>query len=816
VARATLSKAAPEEELAARVEQHLRYSLGTIRQHATPQQLATAIALAVREPVIDRMIATAERQKAADSKRAYYLSIEFLMGRALGNTLCNLGVDRLWRTAAATAGVTLEDVLEHEPDAALGNGGLGRLAACFLDSMATLDLPGDGYGISYEFGLFRQRFDDGFQQERPDQWQPAQSPWLIERPADAVAVPLYGRIEHAEDRDGGYNPLWLDWGVIVGVPYDMPIVGFGGRTVNTLRLFAARASEDFDMRVFNDGDYVRAIERKIASETISKVLYPSDAIESGRELRLTQEYFLVACALRDIVRRYRATHSTFDRFADKVAVQLNDTHPALAVPELMRLLVDEAALPWERAWSITERTFGYTNHTLLPEALEKWPVSLMERLLPRHLQIIYEINTRFLDRVVQVFPADTDMPRRVSLIEEGPVRQVRMANLSIVGSHSVNGVAAMHSELVKTALVPDFHALWPERFNNKTNGITPRRWLLKANPELAALITQAIGAEWPARLENLRSLEERADDSAFQQEFLAIKATKKAQLARTIAETTRVALDPASLFDIQAKRFHEYKRQLLNAMHIIDRYLAIVDGGAELETPRTFVFAGKAAPGYAMAKLIIRLINGIAEVVNADPRVNQQMRVAFLPDYRVSLAERIIPAADLSEQISTAGKEASGTGNMKFALNGALTMGTLDGANVEILQEVGPDNIYIFGLDVDDVKRLHREGYDPHACYQGNARLRAVIDAIGSGRFARGDASLFAPIVHRLLHEGDEYLHLADFQAYAAAQAHAGRDFQDRASWARRAILNTARVGFFSSDRTIAEYAREIWHVEAV
>jgi starch phosphorylase len=799
--------------LDARVRHYVKYVLGTDVATATPQELLHAVSLAVRDEVIDRMGATAARQDKADPKRAYYLSIEFLMGRALGNTLYNLGIHETWAQTLNKAGIALDDLLELEPDAALGNGGLGRLAACFLDSMATLDLPGFGYGLNYEFGLFRQRFDHGFQQECPDRWGSAESPWLIQRQSEAVAIPIYGRVEHGEDREGAYNPQWLDWNVVVGVPSDMPLVGYGGNTVNWLRLFAARAADDFDMRPFNQGDYVGAVNQKIASETISKVLYPSDDVASGRELRLTQEYFLVACALRDIVRRYKAAHSTFDRFADKVAIQLNDTHPALAVPELMRYFVDEVGMPWDQAWGLTESTFGYTNHTLLPEALEKWPVDLVERVLPRHMQIIYEINRRFLDRVISVFPHEPHRAQNMSLIEEGPVRNVRMANLSIVGSHSVNGVAAMHSELVKTDLVPDFYALWPERFGNKTNGITPRRWLLKANPELSALLFDNVGAQWPSRLDDLRGLERHADDPGFQEAFGRVKQVKKAQLARVIYDTTRVRVDPAALFDVQAKRIHEYKRQLLNALHIAHLYLQVADHGRTLAAPRVCVFAGKAAPGYALAKLIIRLINGIAEAVNNDGRVNQQLRVAFLPDYRVSLAERIIPGADLSEQISTAGKEASGTGNMKFALNGALTIGTLDGANVEIAAEVGNDNIYIFGLTVDEIARLRRDGYDPRAWCQRDDRLGEVIEAIASGRFSGGDTELFAPLLGRLLHDGDEYMHCADFGAYVAAQERVGRDYVAQDAWRRRAILNVARVGTFSSDRTIAEYATDIWNI---
>jgi starch phosphorylase len=805
---------APVKALRSRLDHHLLYSLGRTWNDASSRDAATAAALAIRQRVIDRLIETERRYTDADAKRVYYLSIEFLLGRALGNNLYNLGEYEAWRHTAEQCGLDFNAMLEAEPDPALGNGGLGRLAACFLDSMATLGLPGFGYGINYEFGLFRQRIEDGHQQERPDHWTGTTSPWLLERADDVVFLPVYGRLEHSEDASGDYNPLWLDWQVIVGVPYDMPIVGYGGRTVNVLRLFSARASDDFDMTIFNSGDYVRAIEQKISSETISKVLYPPDSFDTGRELRLLQEYFLVSCALRDIMRRYRRQHQTFDLFPERVAVQLNDTHPALAVPELMRLFVDEHALPWEQAWDLTQRTFAYTNHTLLPEALEKWPVWLLERVLPRHLQIIYEINSRFLSCVSRQFPGDAGIMRRTSIIEEGEPKQVRMAHLSIIGSHSTNGVAVLHSELVKRSLVPDFHRLWPERFNNKTNGITPRRWLLKANPPLASLITETIGPAWITDLVRLRELEAQAEDAAFQRAFMAAKETNKAHLSRIIRETTGVHANPASLFDIQAKRIHEYKRQLLNALHIVHQYLSIVEDDHQLATPKTYVFAGKAAPGYHMAKLIIKLINSIAATVNGDPRVGEQLRVAFVPDYRVSLAERIIPAADLSEQISTAGKEASGTGNMKFALNGALTIGTLDGANVEIRQEVGADNIYIFGLTVDDVEGLHRDGYDPRAWYQTDAAIARALDAIRDGRFSPREPDLFHPIVRRLLDEGEEYMVLADFKPYLDAQERASQEFQDTALWARKAILNTARVGFFSSDRTIAEYARDIWHVE--
>jgi starch phosphorylase len=610
--------------------------------------------------------------------------------------------------------------------------------------------------------------------------------------------------------------MWLDWEILIGVPHDMLMVGYGGSTVNTLRLYSARASDEFDMQIFNRGDYIRAVERKVASETVSKVLYPADDIEAGRELRLIQEYFFVACALRDIIRRYRQDHSDMADFGRKVAIQLNDTHPALAVAELMRTLVDENQFPWEKAWQITRQTTAYTNHTLLSEALERWPVDLIERVLPRHMQIIFEINRRFLDRVQELRPGDDDRRARMSLIEEGAVKQVRMAHLALVGSHSVNGVAALHSELVKSSLFPDFYDLWPHKFSNKTNGITPRRWLLKANPELSGLISRHIGEAWITDLNRLRALEPLAGDAGFRADFDRIKARNKQGLARIIFETTRVRVDPQSLFDVQAKRIHEYKRQLLMVMGIIDRYLGIVDRGEFPETARTCVFAGKAAPGYAAAKLIIKLINSVAEVINRDARVKGLLKVAFVPDYRVSLAEKIIPAADLSEQISTAGKEASGTGNMKFALNGALTVGTMDGANIEILEEVGRDNIFIFGLHADQVAEMRRGSYAPREFYNGDERLRSVVDAIASDRFCAAEPGLFRPLWDTLLNGGDPYFHLADFAAYVQIQETIDGCYRDRDGWIEKAVLNVACMGKFSSDRTIAQYAQDIWQVEPV
>jgi starch phosphorylase len=795
------------------IQRHIRYSLGKSWDGLSYHDLFRALSLAVREYLIDGMLATEARYDQSDAKRLYYLSMEFLMGRSLGNNLYNLGLFDLCQETLTNMGYDLEETRQCESDAALGNGGLGRLAACFLDSLATLDMPGFGYGINYEYGLFKQEINNGYQKEKPDNWLAGGTPWQIERPDEACVIPLYGRIEHAIDRQGNYNPMWLDWHVLIGVPHDMPVAGYGGRTVNYLRLYSARASHEFDMKIFNEGDYLRAVEQKMASETISKVLYPSDSFEAGRELRLIQEYFFVACAIRDIVRRYSKRHDSFETFPSKVAIQLNDTHPALAVAELMRLLVDEKELPWERAWELTQATFGYTNHTLLPEALEKWPVQLFERVLPRHLQIIYEINHRFLAQVAEVWPGDEARAARLSLIEEGEQKQVRMAHLAIAGSHSINGVAALHSQLIKNSLVPDFYQLWPERFNNKTNGVTPRRWLLKANPLLANLITQTIGDGWITDLDQLRCLESLAEDPAFQQEFRRIKRANKERLARVIKETTRVCVDPDSLFDIQAKRIHEYKRQLFNALHIIHEYLSLIEDNREPTAPRTYIFAGKAAPGYWAAKQIIKLINNLGKVINNDHRARGLLKVVFIPDYRVSLAEKIIPAADLSEQISTAGKEASGTGNMKFAMNGALTIGTLDGANIEILEEVGPENIFIFGLTASAIEEMRRRGsYDPWSHYQRH-HVRRIVDALNSNLFCPDEPGLFTRISQSLVSARDDYFHLADLESYLEAHERAAQEFNRHEVWAAKAILNTARTGKFSSDRTIYEYASDIWGI---
>ena len=794
------------------IERHARYSLGKHWRNLSPRGQFDAVALAVRDLMVDRMLETEEQYVRGDTKRLYYLSIEFLMGQSLGNSLLNLGIRNSCQEALRNLGVGLEEVEESEPDAALGNGGLGRLAACFLDSLATLGMAGFGYGINYEYGLFKQEIDNGYQREKPDNWLAEGTPWEIARPDEACLIPLYGRIEHSVDRKGAYNPMWMDWKVLIGVPYDIPVVGYGGKTVNFLRLYSARSSHDFDMKIFNDGDYLKAVEQKISSETVSKVLYPPDALVAGQELRLVQEYFLVACAIRDIVRRFEQDHDGFRNFASKVAIQLNDTHPALAVAELMRILMDEKNLEWEEAWTTTQATLGYTNHTLAPEALEKWPVPLLESVLPRHLQIIYEINRRFLDGVPISRPLDVGRVQRMSIIEESTPKQVRMASLAMLGSHSINGVSAIHTGLVKTSLAPDLFQLYPEKFNNKTNGITQRRWLLKANPGLANLISCTIGERWLTDLYGLRELESHGADVSFQGEFQRVKRSNKEKLACLIQDVTHLQVDPDSLFDIQVKRIHAYKRQLLNIMHIIDEYLSLIDDGRQPAVPRTYIFAGKAAPGYWLAKRIIKLIHNVGRVINNDPRARQWIKVAFIPDYRVSLAEKIIAAADLSEQISTAGTEASGTGNMKLALNGALTIGTLDGANIEILEEVGKDNIFIFGLKTADVRTLREQkSYRPWEYYARNPRLKRVVDSFSSSLFSPSEPDLFAWILAHVLDANDQHVHLADFTPYVEMQERAANTYLDRGRWTEMAIANVARMGKFSSDRTIAEYARDIW-----
>ncbi len=803
--------------LQASIRRHARYSLGLEWGEMTNDDMFRAVSMAARDLLIDGMLETEHRYERAGAKRLYYLSMEFLMGRSLGNNLYNLGIHDVCTEALLGLGVDLEEVRECERDAALGNGGLGRLAACFLDSLATLGMPGFGYGINYQYGLFKQIIERGYQKERPDDWMASSNPWLIEKANESLMIPVYGRVEEGYDANGRPRPVWKDWKVVVGIPHDMPVVGYGGKSVNYLRLFSARSSQDFDMQIFNQGEYLRAVQQKIASETVSKVLYPSDSIEKGRELRLLQEYFLVACAVRDIMRRYEKENDDFEGFLSHVAIHLNDTHPALTVAELMRFLMDDRGMVWEKAWQITKDTLGFTNHTLMPEALESWPVGLMERIVPRHLQIIREIDSRFREQVSLVWPGDDDRLRRVSIIAPENGGYVRMANLSIIGSHAVNGVAELHTELIKSELVPEFYELWPERFHNKTNGVTQRRWLLKANPPLADLLTSTIGSEWITDLDALRALEPHASDPGFQEAFADVKELNKTRLAKTIAETSGISVDPHTLFDVHVKRMHEYKRQLLNVLRIVHEYLRIVEDGNEPAVPRTYVFAGKAAPGYWAAKQIIKLINNVGATINRDERVRGLIKVAFIPDYRVSLAERIIPAADISEQISTAGTEASGTGNMKLSMNGALTMGTLDGANVEILAEVGEENIYIFGLTVDQISEMRTSGsYDPRHIYSTDEQIRRVLDCFSSNRFSRHEPGLFEWIYKSLLEDGDHYFHLADLPSYVEAQDRASAEYADQSLWRKKAILNVARIGRFSSDRTIREYARDVWGIKPV
>jgi starch phosphorylase len=761
------------------------------------------------------MLETESRFRHKDAKRLYYLSMEFLMGRSLGDNLSNLRIEELCRGVLAGLGVSLDEVLESESDAGLGNGGLGRLAACFLESLATLGMPGYGYGIDYEFGLFKQEIVGGFQREKPDRWKANGTPFQIEHPEDAVSIPMYGRLDSQRDADGNLKQAWVNYKVVVGVPTDMPIVGYIGQTVNWLRLFTARASEDFDIEIFNRGDYIHAVEQKIASENISRVLYPSDSAIAGKELRLVQEYFLVACAIGDILRRFRQQHDDFELLPVKAAIQMNDTHPSLAVAELMRVLLDQHGVPFAKAWEITQQTLAYTNHTLLPEALEKWSVPLMEKVLPRHVQIIFSINERFLRQITDLPGMNGDKLRRMSVVEEGYEKQVRMANLAILGSHSVNGVSELHSELLVKRLVPDFAQLWPERFNNKTNGVAPRRWLMKANPRLTDLISQALNDQkWITDLSRLRDLEPWAEDADFRAAFKAVKRQNKHKLAQAIESQLGVSVDPDSIFDVQIKRIHEYKRQLLAVMHIIHDYLRIVEHGEEPVVARTYVFAGKAAPGYWAAKQIIKLIHNVADVVNKDQRAKDAIKVAFLPDYRVSLATLIIPGADLSEQISTAGMEASGTGNMKLSMNGALTVGTWDGANIEIAEEVGLENIFIFGLRAEQIIEMQQNAsYNPRERYDNDPLVKEVMDALASDRFCASEHGLFRWIFDELVHRGDKYYHIADFPSYAEIQNEISETFLKEDIWCRKAILNVARIGKFSSDRTVLEYARDIWHI---
>ena len=810
-----LTQAQPAEILRQAILQHVRYTLVRPTSELKPADYLKPVSLAIRDRIVDRMLETDSRYRHKDSKKLYYLSMEFLMGRSLGDNLSNLRVEELCREVLASFGVSLDEVLDSEADAGLGNGGLGRLAACFLESLATLGMPGFGYGIDYEFGLFRQEIFNGFQREKPDRWKADGTPFQIEHLEDAVSIPMYGRVESTRDEQDNVKHTWINPRIVVGIPTDMPIVGYLGQTVNWLRLFTARASEDFDIEIFNRGDYIRAVEQKIATENISRVLYPSDSVMSGKELRLVQEYFLVACAIGDIMRRFRQQHKNIELLPSKIAIQMNDTHPSLAVVELMRILLDEDQLPWEKAWDITQRTLAYTNHTLLPEALEKWSVPLLEKVLPRHTLIIFSINHQFLREMQQYPQIDEEQLRKMSIIEEGYEKQVRMAHLCIVGTHSVNGVSQLHTDLLKSKLVPEFATIWPEKFNNKTNGVAPRRWLMKANPGLTDLISRTLDEnKWITDLNRLRDLESFADDPDFREAFKEVKRQNKLKLSGTIQDLTGVVVDPDSLFDVQIKRIHEYKRQLLNVMHVIHDYLGIVERGEMPLVPRTYVFAGKAAPGYWAAKQIIKLIHNVADVVNNEEKVKDSIKIAFLPDYRVSLAQLIMPAADLSEQISMAGMEASGTGNMKLAMNGALTIGTYDGANIEIAEEVGEDNIYIFGLRAEEIHEMQQKGsYNPREQYETDPMVREVVDALAGDLFCPNEHGLFRWIFDELVHRGDRYYHIADFPSYVETQHLIDGEYLQEEIWWRKAILNVARIGKFSSDRTVLEYARDIWHI---
>ena len=816
-------RALAAEELAAPGKETLKrefldslfYMQGKFPALATRRDYYMALAYLVRDQLLHRWVSTAEAYTRQQSRTVSYLSAEFLLGPHLGNNLVNLGIYGQVEQAIAELGLDLGELLAQEEEPGLGNGGLGRLAACFLDSLATLEIPAMGYGIRYEFGIFEQEIVDGSQVEKTDKWLRFGTPWDIPRPEWAVEVRLGGRTESYTDEQGRFRARWLPAQTVIGIPYDTPILGYRTNTANTLRLWRAEAPESFDFAVFNRGDYYGAVERKIVSENITKVLYPNDEAVRGKQLRLEQQYFFVSCSLQDMLRIMRGQKIPLERFHEKFAVQLNDTHPAIAVAELMRLLVDENAMEWDAAWKVTRASFAYTNHTLLPEALERWPLGLFARLLPRHLEIIYEINARFLDEARLRFLGEDERISRLSLIDERGERYVRMANLACVGCHAVNGVADLHTELLKQDVLADFHALWPEKFSNKTNGVTPRRWIALANPALAQLITEAIGESWVKDLGKLRELEPLAQDAGFRSSWRDIKHDNKRQFAALVLAKTGFAIDPHSMFDVQVKRIHEYKRQHLNILHVIAYYLRLKSGRDSGEAPRTFVFGGKAAPGYFMAKLIIRLINAVGDVLNRDGAVRDRMRVVFLPNFNVSSGQRVYPAADLSEQVSTAGKEASGTGNMKFQMNGALTIGTLDGANIEIREEVGPENFFLFGLTTPQVAQLWAGGYRPASVYQADAELREVIDLIRAGFFSRGDTELFRPLVDNLLLH-DPYLVLADFRSYVECQQQVSRAYAERERWSRMSILNTARSGKFSSDRTIREYGEHIWRVQPV
>ena len=792
---------------------NLAFIQGRFAPVATHNDYYLALAFTVRDRLMAHWIKTAQTYYKKASRTVCYFSAEYLLGPQLGSNLINMGIFNNVKKAMEEIGFNLGELIEQEQEPGLGNGGLGRLAACFMDSLATLQIPAIGYGIRYEFGIFNQEIRHGWQVESTDKWLLYGNPWEIPRPEISFDVKLGGHTEPYIDEKSRSRVRWVPDRVVRGMAYDTLILGYQTNTANFLRLFRAEACESFDFQAFNVGDYYGAVQEKVACENLTKVLYPNDEPFVGRQLRLQQQYFFVSCALQDMIRIYLQREKTLDNFHKKYAVQLNDTHPSIGVSEFMRLLVDEYFMDWEQAWEITQRTFSYTNHTLLPEALEKWPLSLFKSILPRHLEIVYEINRRFLDQVRALYPGDGDEVARLSLIDEAGERYVRMANLACVGSHAINGVAGLHTELLKKDVLRDFYELWPEKFSNKTNGVTPRRFLLLSNPRLSHLITRTIGERWVKNLDDLRKLEKFAGDPEFQKAWCRVKRDNKADLSALIEQRTGTVLDPDSMFDIQAKRIHEYKRQHLNVLHVITLYLRMKQNPRIDVIPRTVIFGGKAAPGYFMAKLIIKLIHSIAEVINNDSDVKGRLKVVFLPNYNVKNGQRVYPAADLSEQISTAGKEASGTGNMKFGLNGALTIGTLDGANIEIREEVGPKNFFLFGLTAEEVYKLKCEGYRPQEYLNSNPRLREVLELISSGYFSQGDQNLFKPLVDELIYR-DEYMLLADYQSYLNCQERVSQVYRNQAQWTMMAILNVARMGKFSSDRAIREYCEDIWKVE--
>ncbi|HZD47203.1 MAG TPA: glycogen/starch/alpha-glucan phosphorylase [Silvibacterium sp.] len=801
------------EALRRAILDNLYYLVGTTGENATDREFFTAVAYTVRDRILARWFKTLECYKKHDVRVVCYLSAEFLMGPHLANNLLNLHIEAPIRQAVTELGRDLDQIIEQEAEPGLGNGGLGRLAACYLDSMATLGIPALGYGIRYEFGIFQQQIQDGWQVELTDYWLRYGNPWEVRRPNEAVDVGYGGNTEGWSDSSGKYHVRWLPHTIVRGIPYDTPILGYRSGIANDLRLWRSESTESFYFGRFNSGDYQGAVAGKTFAENITKVLYPNDEEIQGKELRLQQQYFFTSCALQDMIRLHLRVGHSIESFHEKWAIQLNDTHPSVGIAELMRLLVDEHTLDWDKAWEITTRTFSYTNHTLLPEALERWPLPLFGSLLPRHLQIIYEINARFLDLVRHRFNADEGRISRMSIIDEQGEKHVRMAHLACVGSSHVNGVAELHTALLQSQTLRDFYELWPEKFINVTNGVTPRRWLAVSNPEQSALMTSVIGDGWIGDLDELRRLETFADDAVFRADWRKVQHDVKTRLSKYVLEETGISVDPRSMFDVQVKRIHEYKRQHLNVLHILTLYFRLKQKPSLDIVPRTFLFGGKAAPGYTMAKLIIKLINSVGEVINNDPDVKHRLKVVFLPDYNVHFGHKVYPAADLSEQISTAGKEASGTGNMKFAMNGALTIGTLDGANIEIREAVGHENFFLFGLTADQVQARISDGYHPRAIYETNPYLREIMDAISSGQFSHRDGSLFRPLVDQLLNH-DPYLLFADYQSYIDRQDHVSETYRDQETWSRMSILNAARMGKFSSDRSIRDYSQNIWRVE--